>query len=115
VATLQAYVRTLKAFFSWLEREEYMAVNPLTKLSVPRAPAKIISTFTAEDIERLLPVCQQGNGPCICRDGEVYCPCDQALAMCREDGFCTCRLFVSRERYPEVLRKAMERWHQKRR
>jgi site-specific recombinase XerD len=41
-ATIQGYVRTLKAFFSWLMREEYVEQNPMSKIPVPRAQVKII-------------------------------------------------------------------------
>jgi len=52
-ATLQGYVRTLKAFFSWLLREEYLAANPMAGIPVPKAPIKVINTFTDEHIARL--------------------------------------------------------------
>lgn len=58
-ATVQGYVRALKAFFSWLEKEEYVASNPIARLPIPKAPTKIVSTFTSEDIERLIRACQQ--------------------------------------------------------
>ena len=53
------------------------------------------------------------SGHCICRDHELYCPCPDALAMCAKEGFCTCRLFITQEKYPEALKKARERWQRK--
>jgi len=61
-ATVQGYVRTLKAFYSWALREEYIANNPMVKIPVPRAINKLIETFTLEQITRLIAVCQQANG-----------------------------------------------------
>ncbi|MDM7913242.1 MAG: hypothetical protein QUS09_09110 [Methanotrichaceae archaeon] len=53
------------------------------------------------------------SGHCICRDTELFCPCDSALEFCRRDGYCTCRLFIVPERYAEALNKARERWRRK--
>jgi site-specific recombinase XerD len=66
-ATVQGYVRTLKAFFSWVEREGYVTVNPMTKIPVPKAPTKVIDTFSTEQIARLVEVCHTSNGTG-CRD-----------------------------------------------
>ena len=52
-ATLQGYVRTLKAFFSWLEREGYVTANVMTRIPIPKAPAKVVNTFTMEQIGKL--------------------------------------------------------------
>lgn len=60
-ATIQGYVRTLKSFFSWATREEYLEANPMTKIPVPRAIIKIISTFSQEQIVKLLMVCQTSS------------------------------------------------------
>ncbi len=61
-ATVQGYVRTLKAFFSWATREEYLASNPMTKIPVPKATTKITNTFNQEQIARLIAVYQGYNG-----------------------------------------------------
>jgi site-specific recombinase XerD len=61
-ATVQGYVRTLKAFFAWLEREEYVKANPMTKIPVPKAEAKIVATFSEEHIKDLLGLCLASNG-----------------------------------------------------
>jgi len=47
-ATIQGYVRTLKAFFPWATREDYIESNPMTRIPVPKAPTKIINTFSHE-------------------------------------------------------------------
>jgi site-specific recombinase XerD len=61
-ATIQGYVRTLKAFFSWLEREGYISANPMTRIPIPKAPTKIIDTFTVDQIGRLTEVIKGSNG-----------------------------------------------------
>lgn len=49
-------------------------------------------------------------GHCICRNDELYCPCDSALPLCQKEGHCTCRLFITCELYPIELVKFRERW-----
>ncbi|MBM4447536.1 MAG: hypothetical protein FJ023_09400 [Chloroflexi bacterium] len=61
-ATVQGYVRTLKAFFSWLIREDYVNYNPMTAIPVPRAPVKIIDTLTVDHIKRLVDLCRRTDG-----------------------------------------------------
>lgn len=59
--------------------------------------------------------CQRtiSSGHCICRDNELFCPCDPALEFCERNGYCTCRLFITPEKYPEALQKARDRWLRK--
>jgi site-specific recombinase XerD len=66
-ATIQGYIRTLKAFFSWAIREEYIDSNPMTAIAMPKSQTKIINTFTEDQIAELSDVCLQSslNG---CRD-----------------------------------------------
>lgn len=52
-------------------------------------------------------------GHCICRNEELYCPCEQALPLCLKQGYCTCRLFVNQGAYPVELAKARDRWRKK--
>ncbi len=61
-STIQGYIRTLKVFFSWLSREEYIESNPMTRIPVPRAPIKIVNTFSHEHINRLATLCHISNG-----------------------------------------------------
>lgn len=61
-ATVQGYVRTLKAFFSWVAREEYLESNPMSRIPVPRASTKIVNTFTEDQIAKLSDVCRDSNG-----------------------------------------------------
>ena len=59
---MQGYVRTLKAFFAWLEREEYLTASPLTKIAIPKAPFKVVSSFATEDLGKLIEVCEKSSG-----------------------------------------------------
>ncbi len=43
-ATVQGYVRTLKSFFSWVVREEYLPDSPTAKIPVPKAPSNVFSS-----------------------------------------------------------------------
>jgi site-specific recombinase XerD len=60
-ATIQGYVRTLKAFFSWAVREGYIENNPMTGVPVPRALVKLVSTLNDEQLARLMVICQKTN------------------------------------------------------
>ncbi len=61
-ATVQGYVRTLRVFFSWVVREEYLPDSPTAKIPVPKATQKVINTFTHEQIGKLAQACYKSNG-----------------------------------------------------
>ncbi len=61
-STVQGYIRTLKVFFSWLLREEYINYNPMTRIPVPRAPIRVINTLNHERIKKLTTLCHTSNG-----------------------------------------------------
>ena len=61
-ATVQGYVRTLKSFFSWAVREGYSNANLMAGIPVPKAPVKVINSFTPEQITSLAAACQRENG-----------------------------------------------------
>jgi len=52
--SVQGYVRTIKAFWSWLVAEGYIQNNPMEKLKIPKVPRKVIATFTPEQIEKMI-------------------------------------------------------------
>lgn len=52
--TIHGYARAIKAFWSWLLDEGYIAENSMARLKCPRTPRKIIPTFSAEQIQRLI-------------------------------------------------------------
>jgi site-specific recombinase XerD len=61
-ATVQGYVRSLKALFSWIMREEYLEFNPMTKIPIPKCTQKIINTFSVDQIAGLVRICRDSNG-----------------------------------------------------
>jgi integrase/recombinase XerD len=54
VTTVRGYVRTLKVFWNWIADEGYIDHSPLLRLRQPRAPRKIIRTFTADEIRAMV-------------------------------------------------------------
>jgi integrase/recombinase XerD len=60
-ATVQGCVRTLKVFFSWAVREEYIPINRFSGVRVPKAQTKIINTFSPEQVKALLQCCRESN------------------------------------------------------
>ena len=52
--TIQGYARTLKAFFSWMAREDYITRNPSQFLRIPKAPRVIIATLNSKQIDSLI-------------------------------------------------------------
>jgi len=53
---INCYLRAVRAFWSWLVREEIILSNPFAKLRIPKPPKKIIPTFSESQIEVLLGV-----------------------------------------------------------
>ena len=60
-ATIQGYVRTLKAFLSWAVREDYISSSQIGHIPIPKTSAKIISTFSGEQIDKLAGLCRSSN------------------------------------------------------
>ena len=60
-ATIQGAVRTLKAFFSWALREEFIQCNPMVRIPVPKATLKIVNTYTQEQITKLISLSYKSN------------------------------------------------------
>jgi integrase/recombinase XerD len=52
--TVAAYDRTLKAFFSWAEREGHLERSPASLLKVPKVSHKVVQTLAQDQIRRLL-------------------------------------------------------------
>ena len=51
--TINGYMRALQAFWSWLEREEFINENPFAKVKIPKAPKKVIPVFSEEQLRQL--------------------------------------------------------------
>lgn len=52
--SIQGHVRAIKAFFSWLEREEYIESNPLARFPLPKVPQYMVKILTVGQIKTLL-------------------------------------------------------------
>lgn len=52
--TINCYLRSISAFWSWLLREGFINSNPFTMVKIPKAPRKVITPFTEEQIQGLL-------------------------------------------------------------
>ena len=54
--TVNTYMRSIRAFWSWLVEEEIIECNPFSKLKIPKPPKKIIAAFSQSQTESLLRV-----------------------------------------------------------
>jgi len=53
---INCYLRAVRAFWSWLVRDEIIQSNPLAKVRIPKPPRKVIPTFSESQIRALLGV-----------------------------------------------------------
>ncbi|MBA7477315.1 Tyrosine recombinase XerC [subsurface metagenome] len=53
---INCYLWAVRAFWSWLVREEIIISNPFDKVRIPKAPTKVIPTFSESQIKALLAV-----------------------------------------------------------
>ncbi len=58
-ATIRDYLRIVRAFFTWCERESYLEgrANPMHSVPRTKLPQRIIHAFTPEQMDALLGVC----------------------------------------------------------
>ena len=59
--TVNCYYRSLRTFFNWLEREEFIRDNPLNHLKTPKTDKKVIQALTPNEIEQLFKLCSGKN------------------------------------------------------
>jgi len=52
--SINGYLRSLRAFWHWLEAEGLIAASPFHKIKIPKAPEKVIPTFSEEQTKALL-------------------------------------------------------------
>lgn len=52
--SIASYVRSIRAFWSWLKREGFIDANPMKGVKPPKAPRKIAATLTREQVTQLL-------------------------------------------------------------
>lgn len=53
---VNCYMRAIRAFWSWLVREEMITTNPFTRIKIPKAPKKMIITFSEKQLNAILRV-----------------------------------------------------------
>lgn len=56
--TINSIMSCLKAFFTWLEYEEYIPKNPTIKLKPFKTPKRIRKSLTVEELEKLRDACK---------------------------------------------------------
>ena len=52
--TINSYLRSVRAFWSWLLSEEIIPTNPFTRIKIPKPPQKVIPAFSEAQIRALL-------------------------------------------------------------
>lgn len=52
--TVNCYLRSIRAFFSWLVSEGTIAQSPFDRVKIPRPPRKVIPAFSQHQIRQLL-------------------------------------------------------------
>jgi site-specific recombinase XerD len=60
--SIKTYARAIRAFFGYLYREELISKNPMQRVKMPKVPTKVVSTFSAVDIEKLLSTPDKSTG-----------------------------------------------------
>jgi integrase/recombinase XerD len=51
---INTYLRSIRAFWSWLVREEIITSNPFSRVKVPKPPKKVIATFSEKQLTAIL-------------------------------------------------------------
>lgn len=52
--TVNGYLRAVRAFWAWAQREGFIDENPFSHVQIPKAPRKVIPTFTEEQLRCLM-------------------------------------------------------------
>jgi integrase/recombinase XerD len=52
--SIASYVRSIRAFWSWLERERYIWENPLRKVRVPKCPERIVPAVSPKELALII-------------------------------------------------------------
>jgi site-specific recombinase XerD len=59
--TVQTYARSVRAFFHWLVRQQFIVENPFERVAFPKVGKPLIKTISDEEFERLLLACAPPN------------------------------------------------------
>lgn len=51
---INCYLRAVRAFWSWLVREEVSSFNPFARVKIPKPPTKVIATFSEKQLNAML-------------------------------------------------------------
>ena len=51
---INCYLRAIRAFWSWLVREEIITSSPFSKVRIPKPPRKVIATFSEKQLNATL-------------------------------------------------------------
>ncbi|MBX5458776.1 MAG: tyrosine-type recombinase/integrase [Thermogemmatispora sp.] len=57
--SLQTYARNVLVYFRWLERQQYLQINPLANEFIPKVDKPLIQVFTEEELKRLDAACER--------------------------------------------------------
>jgi integrase/recombinase XerD len=108
--TVHGYARTLRAFFYWLESEEYLEKSPMRKVKMPKVPTVVIKTFSEEQLNRLLSVIDRKTAIgyrdyCI-----VLTLLDTGIRLSELTGLTLPNLSMERGEFKVMGKGAKERW-----
>ena len=53
-SSVNCYLRSIRAFWSWLRREELVEETPFSRVAIPKASKRVIRPFSEEQLEQLL-------------------------------------------------------------
>lgn len=59
--SVQGHVRAIKAFWSWLFREEYIASNNVVRFPLPKVPKPLVKTLSAAQVKKLISGIDRGT------------------------------------------------------
>jgi site-specific recombinase XerD len=51
---VNCYLRAIRAFWSWLMREEIIMSSPFSRVKIPKPPKKVIATFSEKQLSAIL-------------------------------------------------------------
>jgi integrase/recombinase XerD len=59
--TLNSIIYCLKSFFSWLQQEDYIIKNPLSKIKATKQPKRLRTALNEEEVELIKQACVNGR------------------------------------------------------
>lgn len=60
--SIASYIRSIRSFWSWLKREEFIDKNPFENVRPPKAPRKIVNTLSPKQVTQLLNAISHKDG-----------------------------------------------------